>query len=45
MVEAKVMDREPNKRAPGKGGITSLLTSERARPALPEQYLQLFITC
>ena len=26
----------PNKRAPGKGGITSLLIIERARPALPE---------
>src|SRR5437016_4487919 len=26
----------PNKRAAGKGGIPSLLTNERARPALPE---------
>jgi hypothetical protein len=25
----------PNKCAPGKGGIPSLLTIERARPALP----------
>ncbi len=25
-----------NKRAAGKGGIPSLLTNERARPALPE---------
>ena len=27
---------ETNKRAPGKGGIPSLLAVERARPALPE---------
>ena len=33
----------PNKCAPGKGGIPSLLHAERAWPALPEQYLQLFI--
>jgi hypothetical protein len=26
----------PNKRAPGKGGIPSLLHAERVRPALPE---------
>ncbi len=26
----------PNERAAGKGGIPSLLTVERARPALPE---------
>ncbi len=30
------MERSPNKSAPGKGGIPSLLTVERARPALPE---------
>jgi len=28
--------RVPNQRAPGKGGIPSLLTIERALPALPE---------
>src|SRR3989442_6737819 len=35
--------RRPNEVAPGKGGIPSVLAIERARPALPEQYLQLFI--
>jgi hypothetical protein len=29
-------DRVPNKPASGKGGIPTLLTVERARPALPE---------
>ena len=29
--------RWSNERAAGKGGIASLLTTERARPALPER--------
>ena len=32
------MKTETNKRAAGKGGIPSLLTIERARPALPEHF-------
>ena len=31
------MKKEPNKSAAGKGGITLLLHTERAWPALPER--------